>query len=245
MAGFVQVTGSVSVGATQDTVPMPVTAAAAAGNTLIAVVKGSLGASCSSVSDTAGNTWTVDVSSGGSGPTVAIARSVLDYPLGTSDTITALLSSSSAFNTAMTACEYAGGYGAPDVTYAASLASGTSWTVTASSATSRAGELVAAGIGLGGYPAQSGGFTVTGGTPAPALRVQASASPGLDNAAQADGTAAGTLTPSVSWAWLDSESAVAVIASYPSPAVLPAAPVTVRRVTSGLAEAYRSRAARR
>lgn len=220
MAGFLHVTGNVTVSATQQTIPVPVTTAASAGNTLIGVAKGSLGGVATSVSDTQGNTWSVDCTGTiSAGPNTAIIRSVLTKSLSTSDTITVTMSNASGYNISAIICEYEGAYSTVDVAYGNADNTGlTSWTITSSAPTTHDGELVVSAVGTGGTTDEAQSFAITSATPSMTVRAQSPSSPGICNAAFADGTAASLVTPSVPWSWATSENITGVIASYVSPA---------------------------
>lgn len=214
-AGFIHLVAQTSDGTTGDTMTASVINAASTGNTVIAVVKGSLGASTSKVTDSTGsNTWTIDATGTESdGPSVAIVRTVLAADLTTSDTITVTFSNSSTYNMAIIAAEYDGAWTTPDVTYVTDVASGTSGKVTTSSETAYANELVVEGIGLGGTAQQT--FTVSAGTPTPTLRGQAPTSPGIDNAALADTvTQSAGVSPTITWEWSSTTGGPAAIVTY-------------------------------
>lgn len=212
---FLNLTANVDTGATQSTIPVTVGTAASAGNTLIGIVKASLGCTVSAVSDTQGNTWVVDESDAIEGAaTLAAIRSVLATGLGTSDVITVTLSGSSSYNMGAIICEYSGTY-TTDVKYSlADSSPSLSLAYTASTSTAEDNELVVAGIGISGTTS-AGSITVSTSVPEMTVRATAPPSPGIVNSAMADGTSSGIITPAVTWTWTElDEGPVGIVVSY-------------------------------
>lgn len=85
-----------------------VSAATAAGNTAVLVVKAASGKSVTGVTDTQGNTWTVDVVGGSVGVTANVCSALMAVALTTSDTITITFSATGMGATLGAAYEYSG-----------------------------------------------------------------------------------------------------------------------------------------
>src|SRR5579875_3705918 len=95
MAAFVQEAGAgaFNSGTAASTFTVSISSATTAGNTLVLLVKTSSGATLTSVSDTQGNSWAVDLAGAGStGPNSAAAHAYLTTALGTTDSVTFTIS---------------------------------------------------------------------------------------------------------------------------------------------------------
>jgi hypothetical protein len=213
---FIDTIGNLSVAGATATITVPILSPAYVGNTLIGVAKGSSSYIVSSVTDSQGNNWTVDVQgTGAGGPTDAVIRSIITKPLSTTDTVTITLSNSAGTNIAAIINQYQGIWATKDIGYStASSTSVTTTTITSPNPTQYANELIISSVATGGASGQSLGFTVSSAQVAMTLRAQVPASPGLDNLAIADGLAVGNITPAVKWTWPTSETVSAVLASY-------------------------------
>lgn len=183
----------------------PVENAAAAGNTIIVAVTTGTSTNLTSITDSAGNTYSVDRKTTASTRNVAIAHAYLDAALTTSDTITVTISGTAA--SAMVAIEHSNIRKTSPVDKVNSAA-GTSVTTLATGTTGTladADELVvtAIGINLG-----SGGFTAPTGY---AEHLPAGVSGILDIA---DLLVTATTAQNPSWSWVNSATGNAAVVTY-------------------------------
>lgn len=211
MAGFVQVVGSNGSFSTVSSMAITPAHNTTKGNTLIGVFKTGTGQSVTSVTDSQSNTWTIDIKSAGSGPNTAIIRCYLAKALTTSDTITVNFGSNNGNSGIIN--EYAGRYGTLDDTAARTNGtSASSLTLTASSATKSAIELVVAAVGTGGNTNQTT-FSITASTPS-SMTVRSQGPSGFNVCSIADVISSATNTPSASWSWNTNATWSAALATY-------------------------------
>ena len=147
------------------TYTLAVTNSPSAGNLVVLHGRGGGGTVFSSVSDSKGNTWTIDHGTGNSGTaaTISIASSVLTSTLTTSDTITVVYTGTAATSRTMAAYEFSGidPISKLDVVSTIASGTGTSATTTATSSLNRNGSLVFAAVATnsGNTYTPSSGYT--------------------------------------------------------------------------------------
>lgn len=144
---FVQQNGSNADVIASSSFTVTVTNAPAAGNTLIAVVKGSAGGVVSSISDNQGNTWVIDLTNSDLGATsISICRAYIKAP---PTTITINGTNSTAFQAALWEFSGIAPTGATDGSLGKSLNSVTTITNTLTATTTDTYDLLFASIAMG------------------------------------------------------------------------------------------------
>lgn len=210
MSGFVQQVGLAGNFNTISSLAVPITNNTTQGNTIIGIVKTGSGAPVSSVTDTQGNTWTVDVQSALSGPSATIIRCYLKTALTTANIVTVNFTSNN--GNCVILCEYTGKYATIDELSKSQGGSPTSATLTASNALQSSTDLVVAGIGTGGNTNQTS-IALSSGVPSNMLRRSQGPS-GFNVIAQADGLSAANTAPSASWSWTSAATYGVVLGAY-------------------------------
>jgi hypothetical protein len=205
-------------GVAATTLVTPVTTAASAGNTVIGVIKTSSSFTVTSVTDTAGNTWTVDQVSTNTASQGNIVRSRLTVNLTTSDSITANFASHTGQFSIFV--EYSGSWVLDKHRSNQSATSALTGASGASAALATAPQLVVSGLAVSGSQG-AGAYTVPSGfTERPhGLTVN-------NFACLADNAVADTAAQNVTWTWPTSANWAIVLATY-SPAPIPGSTQTL------------------
>jgi hypothetical protein len=211
---YVQQVGASFTSTTVTSFTVPLTAVTTQGNRLILSVRGNQGHDVSSVTDTQGNTWTVDATSIVSdNVTLSMCSAYLATALTTSDSLTVTLSGSTASEAIV--CEYSGiaQSGPIDVT-----ATATNSADTTTEAISITPTLAADGVITAlAFNVVTTNPTVTGAT----LRTFLNESGGL---ALADDIGAGTTAETFTWMTAANRMAVAAVAYKAAVSVLNISP---------------------
>lgn len=204
---FVRRTGAVVQTTSLAAISVPVAAGTDPGDTLIGIVKIGSGHGITSVADSRGNAWAIDVSATSGGPSAFLIRSNPATPLQAGDTITITMTLASSAVEAVVN-EYSGvGVGPPDKSATVVGASGTTVTVGPTTPTAADHELVVSAVAIG-----SGSSAIV----APAgytERPSGIAGTNYADAADITDQPAGS-TPQATWQWSTASVPCAVIATY-------------------------------
>lgn len=209
---FVQKAGAASSASTLSSLVVPVSSATTLGNTLFLGVRSAASIHISSVTDTQGNTWTVDAYSGAANNAGNLVRCSNAKALSTSDSVTINFSGASSVPCA-TLVEFSGlGASPPDQTATANGSGSTTLAVGPTGTTTQANELALTVIAGGNatYTPPTGWTAVPSGQ---STNTQDLAYLILSSTQTVSGTWTCNISPSMG----------AVIATYETPAPAPPA----------------------